>query len=597
MTNSGSVDGTSAAVIDTPATPAGFTITKVTVDGTTVAAGNGGYEVAAGDQLARGASKDHTVVVTHFVDPKVIGADAANWTALGTCAVDGASTDATKGIYNKVTMDGDSGCADNNDACTTATGSPSTKITKFINGDDADTAPGVSVPVGSTMDLEYRVKNTGNQPLTDVKVTDQVTAPADATQVSDLTCPKTTLAVGEVMTCTATLAAPAAGVQHTDVGTVTAVPPQTQGNPPTVADHNPGNAVSTPDPAFSVKKETSASPITLTGTGKQSLTVDYTVTVSSANGKAGTSKRVTDVPEKPTGFTITSVTVDDKAVSADADGAYLVTAGDTLEANGSKEHTVAVTYEADPTALTAADWGDRGVCSTQGAGDRTKGLFNQVFLAGDTDGVENNDACVPVKGTPGTKIIKKINGDDADTAPGVEVKAGSAMNVTFEVTNTGNEPLTDVTVTDDRIAAADIKAAAGFDGNLAVGATTTFTATYPAPAARAEHVDVGTVTGTPPAPPPTPENPNPEPLTPVTDHNPAHAHTPSSPSPTPTHPVVSPPTHPAVPVTPVTPHKPSSPSHFLAHTGANVLGGIVLLGGLLVAGSILLARRRRTDED
>ncbi|KPM02995.1 hypothetical protein QR98_0014230, partial [Sarcoptes scabiei] len=46
------------------------------------------------------------------------------------------------------------------------------------------------------------------------------------------------------------------------------------------------------------------------------------------------------------------------------------------------------------------------------------------------------------------KVVKKINGDDANIEPGVAVKPGSDMDVTYEVTNTGNRPLSDVTVTD-----------------------------------------------------------------------------------------------------------------------------------------------------
>ena len=43
---------------------------------------------------------------------------------------------------------------------------------KATNGEDADTPPGPTLPVGSTAHFTYVVRNTGNIPLTDVTVTD-----------------------------------------------------------------------------------------------------------------------------------------------------------------------------------------------------------------------------------------------------------------------------------------------------------------------------------------------------------------------------------------------------------------------------------------
>ncbi len=39
-------------------------------------------------------------------------------------------------------------------------------------------------------------------------------------------------------------------------------------------------------------------------------------------------------------------------------------------------------------------------CSTEGAGTPGKGLFNRVAMDGDGDGVDNNDACIPVVTPP-----------------------------------------------------------------------------------------------------------------------------------------------------------------------------------------------------
>lgn len=87
-------------------------------------------------------------------------------------------------------------------------------LRKSINGDDANTAPGVAVAPGSTMAITFEVTNTSANPLHDIKVTD------DTIGASDISCPSSYLEAGTSMTCTATLPAPAPGTTHTDHGYV-----------------------------------------------------------------------------------------------------------------------------------------------------------------------------------------------------------------------------------------------------------------------------------------------------------------------------------------------------------------------------------------
>jgi LPXTG-motif cell wall-anchored protein len=96
---------------------------------------------------------------------------------------------------------------------------PSIAVTKYINGDDAQTAPGVTVAAGSTMSITYRVTNTGDTVLDPVRLTD------DKVAAEAISCPATALAAGESMTCTASLPAPAPGTQHVNTATVTGTPP------------------------------------------------------------------------------------------------------------------------------------------------------------------------------------------------------------------------------------------------------------------------------------------------------------------------------------------------------------------------------------
>lgn len=96
---------------------------------------------------------------------------------------------------------------------------PAVTIEKLTNGDDANARPGPLVQVPSKVEWTYVVTNTGNTTLTDVKVTD------DHSGV-DVNCPKTTLAAGEDITCTAK--GDAQMGQYDNVGTVTATGAGTQ---------------------------------------------------------------------------------------------------------------------------------------------------------------------------------------------------------------------------------------------------------------------------------------------------------------------------------------------------------------------------------
>ena len=70
---------------------------------------------------------------------------------------------------------------------------PGIDIEKATNGEDADTPPGPTVEIGSTVTWTYVVTNVGNVPLTDVIVTDD--------EEGIISCPKDALDANEVMTC------------------------------------------------------------------------------------------------------------------------------------------------------------------------------------------------------------------------------------------------------------------------------------------------------------------------------------------------------------------------------------------------------------
>ena len=89
---------------------------------------------------------------------------------------------------------------------------PAISLEKQTNGEDADFPTGPLIQVGQPVVWSYEIENTGDMPLVDVALVDD--------QEGTITCPQTTLAVGERMTCTASGVANHG--QYANVATVTA---------------------------------------------------------------------------------------------------------------------------------------------------------------------------------------------------------------------------------------------------------------------------------------------------------------------------------------------------------------------------------------
>jgi hypothetical protein len=117
-------------------------------------------------------------------------------------------------------------------------GTPAIDIEKHTNGEDADFPTGPLVAVGSTVNWTYYVTNTGPVDLFNVTVTDD--------QGVVVTCPKTTLAVAETMTCTGSGIAVAG--QYANIGTATG-----QYNGTTVHDSDPSHYYGGASPPAPIK--------------------------------------------------------------------------------------------------------------------------------------------------------------------------------------------------------------------------------------------------------------------------------------------------------------------------------------------------------
>lgn len=136
---------------------------------------------------------------------------------------------------------------------------PSITIIKYTNGDDANEPTGPEIQVGNPVAWTYLVTNNGNVALSEVAVTDN--------RGVTVTCPKSTLAIGEQMTCTANGVATEG--QYANVGTVTGRSPSGQ----QVTDNDPSHYIGRTTPTRSTRPVPIPEPVTviLFGTGLAAL--------------------------------------------------------------------------------------------------------------------------------------------------------------------------------------------------------------------------------------------------------------------------------------------------------------------------------------
>jgi len=119
---------------------------------------------------------------------------------------------------------------------------PAIDVEKSTNGQDADTGDGPIIRTGEAVTWTYVVRNTGNVELTNVSVTDN--------QIGPITCPKTSLAVGESMTCTANGRATSGAYENT--ATVNGTDPTGA----TVNDDDPSRYTGRNEPGIDIEKAT-----------------------------------------------------------------------------------------------------------------------------------------------------------------------------------------------------------------------------------------------------------------------------------------------------------------------------------------------------
>ncbi len=295
---------------------------------------------------------------------------------------------------------------------------PVIDIEKFVQTDfDADTPTGPLVAADGTVKFTYVVTNTGNVDLTDVEVTDDIEG--------DITCPQDTLAVGESMTCELSGIDAVDSGQYTNTGTATGTGPWTIGPNGEVL---PGDDTSDTDDAnyFSVVPDVDIQKFVQT-----SFDANDSGTVPTIN--EGDTVRFRYVVTNTGNTVLNNITVTD-----DIEG-DITCPQDTLAIGESMTCTL---------DAIAVGGNYTNVGTVTATGPDTVGEDGQPVPGTEVD---DSDPASYSGSNPSVDIIKKVQTDfDADTAPGPLVDPDGSVRWTYEVTNTGNVALTNVTVTDNR---------------------------------------------------------------------------------------------------------------------------------------------------
>ncbi len=341
-----------------------------------------------------------------------------------------------------------------------APATPAVKIVKSVSDANNDNM----AQLGEVLTYTFTVTNTGNVPLTDLKLTDP------KLNLSNVNCesPSTALAVGASTTCTALTAAQKKyTVTNQDVSngtvdntvTVSATPP-TGG--PVSGTSTVTIATQSNSPAIHVVK--SVSDASGDGVAQLGEVLTYTFTVTNSGNVPLNNVKISDVK---LGLS-----------NANCEASLAVGAQTTcsLLTPAQRKYTV-----------TAADINNGSVNNTATAkGSPSTG-------GGDVTGT--GTATIPSPATPAISLAKSV----VDASGDGVAQLGETLTYTFTVTNSGNVPLTNVTISDAKLSMSNVVCVA----NLAVGETKTCpTKTYVVTAAdiAAGKVDnLATAKGTPPS--------------------------------------------------------------------------------------------------
>ena len=417
---------------------------------------------------------------------------------------------------------------------------PAIQIVKTIDGFDANTPPGPSIPVGQTIEYRFVVTNVGTEPLSSVTVSDDV--------LGAIACPKASLDPSESMTCTGASVAQACA--RANVATAAGTSPQGTN----VSDDDAAHYFGTPDIAIGIATSVNGYPAdvapgpyiginttlqltymvtnrgnvqlsSIVATDDQGPVVSCPKTIlepgesmtctASGIALAGThvhAGAVTGVP--PCGDTATAsdaanyhsyaggLTLEKRVNGLDADAppGLAVLQGDPIlwtfvaTNTGSSGYTVTVEDDQGVTVIcpkSSLAPGESMTCTASGvaiAGQYVNTATATESIEGITLATESDVACYD--GHVAEIAIQVLtNGEDADVPPGPKLPVGATVLWTYVVTNTGDISLSTVSVADDRGVAVTCPKSV-----LAPAESMTCTASGVAVAG--QYSNIGTATGT-----------------------------------------------------------------------------------------------------
>ena len=348
----------------------------------------------------------------------------------------------------------------------TAQGNPPGSITPVVSDPSTATVPVVQAPeitmvksatpssfatAGTTIDYSFLVTNNGNVTLAPVTIAETAFTGSGTPPVASCPAGASSLAPGASVTCTATYLTTQADV---DAGSVTNTA-TAQGNPPgpatpVVSDPSTATVPAAQAPAITMVKSATPSSFATAGT-----TIDYSFLVTN-NGNV-TLAPVTIAETAFTGSGTPPVASCPAGASSLAPGASV---------------TCTATY-----LTTQADVDAGSVTNTATAQGNPPGPATPV-------GSDPSTATVPAAQAPAITVVKSAT-------PSSFATAGTTIDYSFLVTNTGNVTLSSIQVTDTDLPG--LSAISCPDASLAPAGSQTCTATYLTTQA---DVDAGSVTNT-----------------------------------------------------------------------------------------------------
>ncbi len=275
---------------------------------------------------------------------------------------------------------------------------PSIDLEKTTNGEDADTPPGPTIEIGSTVTWQYVIRNTGNITLNNLSLTDD--------QLGKVLLPSSSLAPGQSMVVNRTGGAVAG--QYANVAKVTAT-----ANDQTVEDQDashyigvdPKDAQASIDVEKYVEEQDADTPPGVRLPIGRTVIWKYVIT--NTGSVPLTNILLTDDQEGAIALPVNSL---------EAGQSVTITSNDIVKA-GQYANMAIVSGNFGPTIVTDRD-------PAHYFGEQERG--------------------------PQIDIEKSTNGEDADTVPGPYVLVGSRITWKYVITNTGTVRLMDVSLMDDK---------------------------------------------------------------------------------------------------------------------------------------------------